>query len=591
MSATQTTPAPTVSSRGTPWSRYGNALLCALLVGTCMWVAWPVSRMGFEDDWSYARTAQVFAQTGHFAYNGWATAMLGWQVVWGALFIKLFGFSFTILRVSMLPLALATVVLLYRILVRFGVTERNAVVGTLTVGLSPLFLPMADSFMSDVPGLLVILACIYCCLRALASSTARGAILWLLIATASNVVGGTVRQIAWLGALVMVPTAAWMLRRRRGVLPVSAAIWVASCAAIWICMRWFVRQPGALSESVLTPLLYSGTKALVQIPGDLMAATFCCLLLAFPVVIAWLPTARALRGHTLGKMALIFSAFVLLQFTGQRSLPWLANILLTEFARYRTASMDSPGLDAFLLPLWARVAAGSLVIAAGLLLGLDVLRASAPSLAASTRNALRRPEVTLLAPFVVCYGLLLCPRAAIGGIFDRYLLGILPVVLVWLLLFFQERIGGRLPRTSFVILLVFAVSGIAGTHDWYAWQRARSAAMDEVIASRVPRTDVQGGLEADAWTQIVEHGYINTPRVQNPAGAYHKVPEDTTIATECRLDFATYTPVIHPRFTVAFDPKPCFAPTAYPPVRYTAWLPPFRRVVVVQAPIRSEAGR
>lgn len=62
-----------------------NGLLCAGVFAVCFWIAWPVAEMGFVDDWSYTKSAQVFAQTGHFAYNGGATAMLGWQVAWGAL--------------------------------------------------------------------------------------------------------------------------------------------------------------------------------------------------------------------------------------------------------------------------------------------------------------------------------------------------------------------------------------------------------------------------------------------------------------------------------------------------------------------------
>jgi hypothetical protein len=38
--------------------------------------------MGFADDFSYIKTALVYAQTGHFVYNGWATAMFGWQIPW-----------------------------------------------------------------------------------------------------------------------------------------------------------------------------------------------------------------------------------------------------------------------------------------------------------------------------------------------------------------------------------------------------------------------------------------------------------------------------------------------------------------------------
>ena len=68
-------------------------------------LAWPIGEIGHNDDWSYCFTAQKLAETGKLTFNGWATAMLGLQAYWGALFIKLFGFSFTVLRLSILPLA------------------------------------------------------------------------------------------------------------------------------------------------------------------------------------------------------------------------------------------------------------------------------------------------------------------------------------------------------------------------------------------------------------------------------------------------------------------------------------------------------
>ena len=40
--------------------------------------------MGLIDDFSYVRTAFLFARTGHYVYNGWTTAMLGAQIVWAA---------------------------------------------------------------------------------------------------------------------------------------------------------------------------------------------------------------------------------------------------------------------------------------------------------------------------------------------------------------------------------------------------------------------------------------------------------------------------------------------------------------------------
>ena len=71
---------------------------------------------------------------------------------------------------------------------------RFLVLGALTVGLSPIFLPMAASYMTDVAGLFVIVLCLYLCQRAVAAQSDRATVLWLCCAAASNVAGGTVRQ-------------------------------------------------------------------------------------------------------------------------------------------------------------------------------------------------------------------------------------------------------------------------------------------------------------------------------------------------------------------------------------------------------------
>ncbi len=264
-----------------------NGLLCALVVALAVLLVYPVANMPFGDDFSYTKVALDFARTGHFVYNGWDNPMLGWLMPWGALFIKVFGFSFTAVRLSMLPIAMASVYLFHQILHRFGVNRRNAVLGALTMALSPLFLPMASTFMTDIPGLLVILFCIYMCQRAVAASTDRAALLWLCAATLVNIAGGTVRQIAWLGALVMVPSTAWLLRRRRGMKLVGIALWIVTLAGVLVCLHWFNKQPYSVPELVAIGPIHP--KMLAHLGAELFKTFLCLLLVIFPVAVMWLP--------------------------------------------------------------------------------------------------------------------------------------------------------------------------------------------------------------------------------------------------------------------------------------------------------------
>jgi hypothetical protein len=214
--------------------------------------------MGFVDDGPYILMARTLATTGHIAYNGWATAIIGWQLYLGAAFIKHFGFSFTAVRMSSLLVSMALAVVLQRSLVRCSLTERNATLGTLALVLSPLYLMLSVTFMTDITGLFAVVLCFYGCLRALQASSARATIAWLCFAVITNALCGTARQIEWLGLLVMVPSTLWMLRAQRRVLVAGAAATLMGALFVFVCMHWFSVQPYTQPEHLLVksfPLL------------------------------------------------------------------------------------------------------------------------------------------------------------------------------------------------------------------------------------------------------------------------------------------------------------------------------------------------
>lgn len=559
-----------------------NGLVCMLIFAACFAVSWPVAQMGFDDDWSYIRTAKAYAQTGHFVYNGWSSPILGWQIPWGALFIRLFGFSFMAVKLSTLPLALASVFLFYVIQNRFGIRGRNAIIGTLALGLSPLFLPLAASFMTDVPSLFVILLCLYFCQRAIGARSDATTILWLCLAAASNVAGGTVRQIAWLGALVMVPSTAWFLRKRRGVFLAACFLWAGTIVAVFCCIRWFARQPYSVSDplfkGVLNPI---GHPALVGLLF-LLGAFPCLLLLIFPVMIPWLSRLRTARGATLlaGISAILF--WVMVQLAAGSSLPWIPNLLLTEFSVGEGVQLGGDR-GPFIFPVWACLLF-SVVIAAAFLALLGTFRPQFRSAGGPRQSLARSPMFWLFAPYSFSYcGLLFLVACQKGGIFDRYLLGLMPVAIIVLIRLHELYIAPQLPPISAIAVAIYALLAVAGTHDWFAWQRARLDGIAELRAEGSPRTHILGGFEYDAWTQLQTAGHMNNGDTVNPPGTYRPDDPISPVARACLLNFLDWMPAIHPTYTVAFaQPMPCLVPSKYPPIHYRAWLPPFQRTVYIQ---------
>ena len=560
-----------------------NGIICACVPAASLLVSWPVAEMGFVDDWSYVKTAFVFARTGHFVYNGWATAMLGWTIPWAALFIKLFGFSFTAARLSTLPLAMASVYLLHASLVRFGITARNAMVGALTLGLSPLFLPLAASYMTDVPSLFCILLCLYLCQRALAAHSDRTTILWLACATLTNIAGGTVRQIAWLGTLVMVPSTAWLLRKRAGVKRMAFLLWIASVVSVLTCMHWFERQPYALPEKIIQGPV-TGTM-LAHMLAELLKVLLCLALITFPILAAWIPVQRSLSRSAITRIACILvamaSSSIVLGNRGSldhRVMPWLGHVIGTLSIFSSTGEMLGGRPVTLTLPI--RVGLSLLVIAAALTLVEQLLTKPWQR---EGRSAVSLHEALwMLGPFAISYVAFLLPRALYSFIYDRYLLGLMPLAIIILLLLYQRWVAERLPGITIAALSLFALYAIAGTHDWFALNRARVAAVAKIHALGVPITSIQGGFDYDGWTQIEIAGYINDPRIINPPAAYQLNLDPLQLQSRCRLAFAPYTPAIQPKYFIVFSLMPCLQTSRYQSVVYSTWLPPFRRTIFIQ---------
>jgi hypothetical protein len=478
---------------------------------------------------------------------------------------------------------MASVYLLHASLIRFGITARNAVLGALTLGLSPLFLPLAASYMTDVAGLFCILLCLYLCQRALAAQSARTTILWLTCAALTNIAGGTVRQIAWLGTLVMVPSAAWLLRKRTGVKRMALLLWLASVVSVLGCIGWFERQPYALPEKIIQGPV-SGTM-LGHMLAELLKAFLCLALITFPILAAWIPVQRSLHRGAVKRIAFVVivmaAASIVLSSKGSldhRVMPWLGHVIGTLSIFSSTGEMLGSRPVTLTLPM--RVGLSLSVITALLTLGEQMV--AKPSLPKSPSTVSLQEALWVLVPFSISYVVFLLPRALYSFIYDRYLLGLMPFAIVILLLLHQRWIAVRLPAVAVAALSLFALYAIAVTHDWFALNRARVTAVARIRASGVPATSIQGGFDYDGWTQIEAAGYINDARLRNPANAYQVNLSPLQLPERCRLNFAEYTPAIHPEYFVVFEPMTCLASSKYPPVTYRTWLPPFRREVYIQ---------
>ncbi|MBW4037462.1 MAG: glycosyltransferase family 39 protein [Acidobacteria bacterium] len=539
-------------------------LLCELL-------SRPYAEMGISDDLAYIVSAHNLALTGHLHYVGAAAAMLAAQLYVGAAFIKVFGFSFTIVRMATLLFSMLSAFFLQRCMVRSGLTEWNATFGTLALVLSPLFLILSVTYMSDIYGVFAVVICFYCCLRTLQAASTMASIGWLFAAVAANAVFGTARQVAWLGILVMVPCTLWLMRRNRRLMLAGALFTLAGTTFVFCCMAWYKHQLYSLPVP-----LGGGSLELAHTLGQLTHLFLDIPFLLLPVFVLFIPQIRHSSKRGFAIIAFVCAGYFLLALHWRISHP---DFLLepTEGALGGWVGLHGihegthlQGNPPLLLTTPLQIVLTALCVAG--VIGVCVFLARkhpTQSQRLSGYDMRWRDLIVLLGPFSIAYTVLLFPSAT-NVLFDRYALELLLVLSLCLGRLYQDYVQTRIPGPAIIVLAAMVLLGVGLTHNTFALYRARLLLINEIHSAGVPDTAVDNGWEYNFEVELEHSDHINDPGIRVPDHAY--IPERSTDTGVCPSFVMGKTPHIHPIYGVSYSPNACYGPAPFAPVHYSRWL-------------------
>ena len=576
--ASVSTPLPLVTAQSRIVDRR-NILLCIALVLLALAATKPVYEMGFEDDWSYSHIAREFASSGHVVYDGHTAVMLLPQIVWSALFIKFFGFSFLVMRLSTVVLGVALIPVLYYLGRESGLEPPFALFATLLTALSPLVLPVTASFMSDVPAFLLFVLCFYGAVRSWKADGTKTCLMSGALTALAGTVGGLDRQIYWLAPLLFLPVVAWVQRRRQGALAGLGVAWLSTIAVVAFFALWFQRKPYTLDEHILDQWRHDEVRYLAPHSISLLIdLVLTAGLLLLPVLIAYAsPGFRAVsRVRAVFVLACVLALeYALRSVHHDHRIPRMGNIL-TEYGVQPTW----PGLVAVGMPPLILVSGIRHLLTAAVLLccaycGLALWKRRAGAL----WHGPAAPALVLGLVFAAAWFPAMLVRSVDSFAYDRYLIAFLPLAAVPLLWFCQAQISPRVSRWSWAAMALYAFYGVATTHDAFAAARARSLAARSLEEAGISRTEIDGGFEYNGWTQLEAVGYVNAPAMEKPEGAYRPVictgPQDV-------LWYTQMMPAVRARYFVVVARSPELVDGTQSPVDYTTWLPPARRQIVTQ---------
>lgn len=537
----------------------GLALLtCCLVCLLCMALVYPEAGSGFIDSWSYADVAYRLAQTGRLYYSGWGSPSVVFQSVWAVPWIRLFGFSFDLLRLITLPFSLAFVALTYLLGRRVGLRKEFALFAALIMATSPLYLSHACSFMTEPYACTFTVAGIYAAIDSADAATPRRAKLWLWALVVASILGGSDRQSVWVMPLSLIPYLWWKRRQDRGfqthALLALAASLLAMVVVIKYCMPAYA--PTSLTRTQMLSLLFQHSFTVFhRIVSVFMVAFF----LALPAFFAAPKLLKRFTARQLALLALICIPVLLIVRIGKIGLMPFIGTILSNYGLFPIGA-GGLGFKPMLLTMPVR----------NLLTYLFLVVVAIWSIAVSRKYLEFKLSRTAGMVFLIstcAYLPLLIPGAMAGFIYDRYCLPLLPLLLIWVL-FSMQSVTARVALPAYLCLLIFAGYAVVTTHDYFSELRARALAGQQLERRGVPADRMSIGFEFDGWTQVRTAGHVGTLMYNDDL-------------TKEKFWFWIYGRNLKHEFVAMAEPLPDPVRNEILHVPFTAWTSPCRRKISI----------
>lgn len=442
----------------------------------------PMGNFPLNDDWAYAHNTYALALENRWEFSDWPAMTLVAHTLWGTLFCKVFGASFTVLRFSTLLLAASGVVAFQRILSLLNVDSRTALFYGFLLLFNPLWFVLAHSYMTDVPFLSVFLWALFFFFKTVESPRVEHFLPACFFALWACMIRqlGLVLPLAF--GVVFLYQHRWSLRNLLFALSPFALCYLAVAG-----LETWLRSRGQLPES------YTGLKSLLdavqfnEALGKTVAKRGGIILLTMGLFL--LPGVMAYRkgfaqGWGFGRiMPALVVSFLL--FMGWSEFP-TGNV----FYNLGLGPVVLKGIPSNHLEIAKLSAVGlfciRLLAATGAILLLIQWRQASES-----GNQARSVRMILWI-LIGCFALFNCLNWIM---IDRYLLMFVPLMLLLL------AIGQSLPPSKFSWAMAFMLSlfSIAATHDYLAWNRARHQGLHDLLAQGVSPKEIDGGFEFNGF--------------------------------------------------------------------------------------------
>ena len=462
-------------------------LCCALFVN-------PVGEFPLNDDWAYAKNVYHLSENCELIFNDWPAMTLIAHMLWGAMFTGIFGFSFTVLRISVLLLGIAGAWGFYLLILKMSRNNNLSLISSLALALNPLYFSLSNTFMTDVPFLAMIIWALYFYL----SYFEKPQIKTMVLATLFVILATLIRQLGVWIAISFLITHLIFIRSTRSKVILITLISLVPLVILAIYPYWLTYVDSIPSHySSVSDLFHSGTadwflKNFFQRSGILLFSiglfSIPVSLLIFPYVWKQLSSYQRFYG---GILSFLFIIPVVINLKHVPAGNVFYNLGLGPKVlkdTYWNINNRPVLTDETQILFDVMGTAGTLLLVFVCFFGLV-------ELFSKKRSAVIRS--TKMLSLVILTGYLGFIMTG-SYFFDRYFLTLFPFFILFVIpsQWLERR---KMKVVGLITLLPYLLFSTAATRDYFSWNKARWAGLNELIESGIPPSAIDGGFEFNTW--------------------------------------------------------------------------------------------
>lgn len=490
-----------------------------LIWAVVVYVVDPVGEFMINDDFAYTTALETLRNEGTLGPTwrgpqgtGGGPALIT-HLLWGLFFSEVFGHSITILRFSVLTMAIGGLLAFFFLLKATKAGDWVSFWGTLALMFNPLYFSQSFTYMTDVMFLSLIVLSFLAIQRGIdkrqALVVAIGLVLGLLATLTRQL--GVIASFAFLLTCLIHPKGLQFGQRKAVVMTLLLTI------LPWLAFEYFLHDTGStpitqhqsLHELLNYPISKGFPDYIYFILGQICIGVGYTAFLISPVVaLLYRQYFRetAFRYFFL-VVTTLFLALELAIFTGFLTPPiffpgnvifnfGIGPILLKDsyiLGIKRMASIP-PGVF-YIFAWWAILSLG---------MALPLVYKSVREISTMIIGPVKNGNVTFLTCLTLIFGLLYAVIITLTDLRDRYIIPLSAMMIIFLFSYscglrdFRFSIKGSAPAAiALTIIIVFSVSG---THDFMALKRSQTLALDYLTKDlKVNPNCIDGGFEFNGY--------------------------------------------------------------------------------------------